>query len=42
MYSYGKCSLCGEHTWLMNNKCATCNVKEPQDDMPDFLKGLFK
>lgn len=38
-YTFGKCSVCGEHKALLNNVCAECVEKI---DLPDFFKNLFR
>jgi predicted ATP-dependent serine protease len=37
-FTFGQCSVCGEHKALMNGICKECNDK---NDMPDFFKDIF-
>jgi predicted nucleic-acid-binding Zn-ribbon protein len=41
-YSHGTCLSCGTTTWLLYGRCTSCNSKEIEADIPDFLKNLFK
>jgi ribosomal protein L32 len=39
IYTLDKCSICGKYKALKNGVCSDCADK---DDMPEFLKDLFK
>lgn len=42
IYSFGKCSYCGNETYLKNGYCLNCHNGECLGEtLPDFLKDLF-
>ena len=40
-YYFGKCSICKEFKALRYGICKDCQ-KEEKNEMPDFLRDLFK
>jgi len=42
-YTFGTCKKCNNIKALKNGMCSECEkIENLKDDMPDFLKDLFK